>query len=128
MFERIRRKERREPTVRPEDLPEKVVFEEIDYEGEHLDLAVPIEAKVELNESGDVVVFNDDVHIRSTCPTLEEAERNFCGSFLFCYRILQEGVPGIDDLWLQVMNHVGDNTVQKKVRPSHDPSECQTVR
>ncbi len=128
MFERIRRKERREPTVRPEDLPEKVVFTGIDYEGEHMDLAVQIEAKVELNESGDVVVFNDDVHIRSTCPTLEEAERNFCGSFLLCYRILQEGVPGIDDLWLQVMNHVGDNTVQKKVRPSHDPLERHTVR
>ena len=55
----IRRKKRREPAVRTDDLPEKVVLKEIDCEGEHMDLEIPIEATITLDEN-DIFIFNDE--------------------------------------------------------------------
>ncbi len=115
MFDSILEKERGEPTVRPEDLPEKVVFEEIEYEGEHLDLTVPIVADACLDEEGDVFLLNEETCVYGIGPTLEDAMEDFCGVFLVNYMVLLKYGPG-NSKWEPIMLHIGDNMVQKKVR------------
>ncbi len=103
--------------MRPEDLPEKVSFDRIDYDGMHMDLAVPIEADVELTELGDVFVFNDEAGVRGSGETLGEAMEDFCGSFLLCYKILDEGGPRCNPAWEPIMRHAGGNRIREERRP-----------
>ncbi len=126
MFDRIRKKKRKVPTVRPEDLPETVIFNEIDYEGEHIDLSVPIVADVSLDEDGDVLLLNEETCVYGIGPTLEDAMEDFCGVFLVNYMVLLKYGPG-NSKWEPIMRHVGDSTIQKKVRPSPEPSWCPTM-
>lgn len=90
----------------PKTLPSSVVFNEIDYDGEHMDLAVPIVATVTM-DAGDVFIFNDEAYVRGSGPTLEEAMEDFCGSFLLCYKILLKGGLGCNRAWGPIMRHAG---------------------
>ncbi len=105
MFDRIRRRKRRNRKEVPRDLPPTVRFDVIDYEGERLYLAVPIVATVTM-DAGDVFIFNDEACVRGSGPTLEEAMEDFCGSFLLCYKILLKGGPGCNRAWGPIMLHV----------------------
>ena len=105
MFDRIRRRKRRDRKEVPRDLPPTVRFDVIDYEGERLYLAVPIEADVSLDEDDDVFLLSDDAFVYGIGPTLEDAMEDFCGSFLLCYRIMIKYGPGTKD-WNQIMLHV----------------------
>ena len=68
--ERRLRAMRPDPHARmPETLPASVVFGEIDYNGEHMNLAVPVVATVTL-DNGDVFIFNDEARVRGSGPTL----------------------------------------------------------
>ena len=89
----------------PKTLPSSVVFSEIDYDGEHMDLAVPIVADFSLDEEGDVLLVNEETSVYGVGPTLEDAMEDFCGSFLLCYRIMIKYGPGTKD-WNQIMLHV----------------------
>jgi len=105
MFDRIRRRKRRDRKEVPRDLPPTVRFDVIDYEGERLYLAVPIEADVSLDEDDDVFLLNEEAFVYGIGPTLEDAMEDFCGSFLLCYRIMIKYGPGTKD-WNQIMLHV----------------------
>ena len=105
MFDRIRRRKRRDRKEVPRDLPPTVRFDVIDYEGERLYLAVPIEADVSLDEDDDVFLLSDDAFVYGIGPTLEDAMEDFCGSFLLCYLIMIKYGPGTKD-WNQIMLHV----------------------
>ncbi len=113
MFDRIRRRKRRNRKEVPRDLPPTVRFDVIDYEGERLYLDVPIEADVSLDEEGDVLLLNDETFVYGIGPTLEDAMEDFCGVFLVNYMVLLKYGPG-NSKWEPIMRYVGDNTIQKK--------------
>ncbi len=75
-------------------MPSSVVFSEIDYDGEHMDLAIPIVADASLDEEGDVLLINDETCVYGIGPTLEDAMDDFCGSFLLCYKAQFKYGPG----------------------------------
>ena len=90
----------------PKTLPSSVVFSEIDYEGVHMDLAVPIVATAILDDDGDVLVYSEEVLVHGTGPTLEEAMEDFCGSFIVCYDVMLKYGPG-NNRWGPIMRHLG---------------------
>ena len=77
----------------PYTLPASVVFNAIDYEGEYMELAVPIEATVSLDEDGDVFLVNEETCVYGIGPTLENAMEDFCGVFLANYKALLKYGP-----------------------------------
>ncbi len=105
MFDWIRRHGHQKPTVRPTGLPPTVKFDVIDYEGERLYLAVPIEAVVLIEDDNDIFLLNGETYTYGIGPTLEDAMEDFCGSFLLQYMIMIKYGPGNRD-WDQIMFHV----------------------
>ena len=127
MFDRIRRRRRRNQEAVPRDLPPTVRFDVIDYDGERLYLAVPIEAVVVIEEDDDIFLLNGETYVYGIGPTLEDAMEDFCGSFLLCYKIMIKYGPGTSN-WNQIMLHVygwrrnrtdGTPTILRPSRASH---------
>ena len=87
-------------------LPPTVKFDVIDYEGERLYLAVPIEAVVMIEEDNDVLLLSEEAFVYGIGPTLEDAMEDFCGSFIVCYDVMLKYGPG-NNRWGPIMRHLG---------------------